>query len=215
MYYIPYGYQNQYRNPYYVNVPTYNYGTHPVYLPYPNEKEQVNRFNYLGTSKGYRTTLLKDYGPRPFAVNINEASIQNNTYRTALWTGPHLQVTLMSINVGEDIGLEIHPDTDQFLRIEQGQGIVKMGKNKNKLNFERNLTDDSAIMVPSGTWHNVINTGNTPLKLYSIYAPPHHPFGTVHITKEDAMAAEGGHRRGNGNTVVYGRTPDEWVQSFW
>ena len=74
--------------------------------------------------------MLKDYGSKPFVVNINEAAKQNNTYRTALWTGKHLQVTLMSINVGEDIGLEIHPNVDQFLRIEQGQGIVQMGKSK-------------------------------------------------------------------------------------
>jgi mannose-6-phosphate isomerase-like protein (cupin superfamily) len=123
-------------------------------------------------------------------VNINQAAKQNSTYRTALWTGNHLQVTLMSINVGEDIGLEIHPDVDQFLRIEQGQGVVQMGKSKNNLNFVRKVSDDSAIVVPAGTWHNVTNTGNIPLKLYSIYAPPHHPHGTVHVTKADAMAAE-------------------------
>ena len=130
--------------------------------------------------------MLKDYGPEPFVVNINQAAKQNNTYRTALWTGKHLQVTLMSLNVGEDIGLEIHPNVDQFLRIEQGQGIVQMGKSKDNLNFVRNVYDDSAIMIPAGTWHNVTNTGNIPLKLYSIYAPPNHPFGTVHVTKADA-----------------------------
>jgi mannose-6-phosphate isomerase-like protein (cupin superfamily) len=96
----------------------------------------------------------------------------------------------MSINVGEDIGLEIHPNVDQFLRIEQGQGIVQMGKSKDNLNFERKVYDDSAIMIPAGTWHNAINIGNIPLKLYSIYAPPRHPRGTVHVTKADAMAAE-------------------------
>lgn len=133
---------------------------------------------------------LEDYGPNPFVININEASKQNNTYRTAIWTGNHLQVTLMSINIGDDIGLEIHPYVDQFLRIEQGQGIVRMGRTKDKLNFERMIFDDSAIMVPAGTWHNVINTGNIPLKLYSIYAPPNHPFGTIHTTKADAIAAE-------------------------
>ena len=101
-----------------------------------------------------------------------------------------LFLDIMSIKVGEDIGLEIHPVTDQFLRIEAGQGIVKMGRTKDKLNFKANLTDEMAIMVPAGTWHNIINTGNKPLKLYSIYAPPHHPYGTVHKTKADAEAAE-------------------------
>jgi mannose-6-phosphate isomerase-like protein (cupin superfamily) len=133
---------------------------------------------------------VKDYGRKPFVVNINEAAKQNNTYRTALWTGNHLQVTLMSINVGEDIGLEIHPNIDQFLRVEQGQGVVQMGKTKDHLNFVQKVNDDFAIMIPAGTWHNVTNTGNTPLKLYSIYAPPQHPFGTVHLTKAQAFAAE-------------------------
>lgn len=133
-----------------------------------------------------------DFGPEPFVVDINEATEENDTYRTALWTGEFLQVTLMSINPGEDIGLEIHPDTDQFLRIEEGEGIVQMGANPNALNFVRRVADDSAIMVPAGTWHNVRNTGNTPLRLYSIYAPPHHPHGTIHRTKADAIAAEQG-----------------------
>ena len=79
--------------------------------------------------------MIKDYGSKPFVVNINEASKQNNTYRTALWTGKHLQVTLMSLKAGEDIGLEIHPHVDQFLRIEQGQGIVQMGKRKRSFKF--------------------------------------------------------------------------------
>jgi mannose-6-phosphate isomerase-like protein (cupin superfamily) len=123
-------------------------------------------------------------------VNIHEATKQNSTFRTALWTGNHLQVTLMSINVGEDIGLEVHPDVDQFLRIEEGQGIVQMGDTKDNLTFQARVSDDFAIMVPAGKWHNLTNTGNMPLKLYTIYAPPEHPFGTVHGTKAEAMAAE-------------------------
>ncbi|WP_026889015.1 cupin domain-containing protein [Clostridium beijerinckii] len=126
---------------------------------------------------------LKDYGPQPLVVNIDKATKQNTNFRTALWTGEHFQVTLMSINVGDDIGLEIHPDTDQFIRIEEGQGVVKMGRSEDKLEFQANARDDFAIMVPAGTWHNVINTGTKPLKVYSIYAPPHHPHGTVHVTK--------------------------------
>ncbi|KYD29782.1 cupin domain-containing protein [Parageobacillus toebii NBRC 107807] len=186
MYYVPF----MYPYPYYINVPMYNYGRQPVYWSIPNEIGHAKRLDFLQSSKGRDKIELKDYGPKPFVVNINEAAKQNNTYRTALWTGNHLQVTLMSLNVGEDIGLEIHPDVDQFLRIEQGQGIVQMGKSKDNLNFERKVYDDSAIMIPAGTWHNVINIGNIPLKLYSIYAPPEHPRGTVHVTKADAMAAE-------------------------
>ncbi|MDG4657289.1 cupin domain-containing protein [Ectobacillus antri] len=137
-----------------------------------------------------RAIELKDYGPQPFVVDINAATKQNNTYRTALWTGKNLQVTLMSLNVGEDIGLEIHPKLDQFLRVEQGQGVVQMGKTKEKVDLQAMVSDDYAMMIPAGTWHNVINTGNIPMKLYSIYAPPQHPYGTVHVTKADAMAAE-------------------------
>lgn len=133
---------------------------------------------------------LKDYGADPFVVNIEEATLQNPNFRTALWTGKHLQLTLMSIEIGDDIGLEVHPDVDQFLRIEQGQGIVLMGDNKNNLYFQRRVSDNYAIFVPAGIWHNVINTGCTPLKLYSIYAPPEHPHGTIHRTKADAEKAE-------------------------
>lgn len=137
---------------------------------------------------------LKDYGPKPFAVNIEEATKQNDTFRTALWTGKYLQLTLMSINVGEDIGLEIHPDHDQFIRIEDGEGLVKMGCRKDMLNFQARVCDGFAFIIPAGTWHNLINTGNKPIKLYSIYAPPQHPHGTVHKTKADAEAAEENHR---------------------
>ncbi len=132
------------------------------------------------------TIKLKDYGPEPFVVDIEEATIQNNNFRTALWTGKHLQLTLMSINVGEDIGLEVHHDLDQFIRIERGQGLVMMGDSRDNLDFRQRVEDDDVIFIPAGKWHNIINTGRTPLKLYSIYAPPAHPHGTVHKTKKDA-----------------------------
>lgn len=126
---------------------------------------------------------MKDNGPQPYVINIDEATKQNNNFRIALWTGNHLQVTLMSINVGDDIGLEIHPNTDQFIRIEDGEGSVRMGRSKDNLDFQVNARDGFAIMIPAGTWHNIINTGNKPLKVYSIYAPPHHPHGVVQVTK--------------------------------
>jgi mannose-6-phosphate isomerase-like protein (cupin superfamily) len=189
--------------PYDTNDPIHQYGS-----PRSLWGAHTNHLDDPRLLTGFRYLPLKDYGPNPLALNINEATKQNNTYRTALWTGEHLQVTLMSIDIGDDIGLEIHHDVDQFLRIEQGQGIVRLGKNKNNLTFESIVGDDSAIFIPAGTWHDVINTGNTPLKLYSIYAPPNHPFGTIHPTKADAAAAENGH----GNTNVFGKTPDEWVK---
>ncbi|WP_342559828.1 cupin domain-containing protein [Psychrobacillus sp. FSL W7-1457] len=197
MYYAPYMYQY----PYYVNSPQYIYGNTHGYWAVPNEVA-------FGSHHSYYENVLKDYGANPFVININEATKVNQTFRTALWTGSRLQVTLMSLNVGEDVGLEIHPEVDQFLRVEQGQGIVQMGNSKDNLNLQWSVFDDSAIVIPAGTWHNLTNTGNVPLKLYSIYAPPNHPFGTVHKTKADAMEME----QGNGNTKYYGKTPDEWVK---
>ena len=133
----------------------------------------------------------RDHGPRPHVININEATLQNNTYRTALWTGQYLQLTVMSIPPGEDIGLEMHPDTDQFLRIEEGQGIVQMGPSKRNLDLRQPVFNDTAVFVPAGTWHNITNIGRTPMKIYTIYAPPHHPHGTVHATKAIAEMMEG------------------------
>ena len=128
---------------------------------------------------------ITDFGGRPFVVDVTRASKANGNYRTALWTGDHLQMTVMSLGVGEDIGLEVHPRTDQILRIESGNGLVQMGDSENNLTFAQPAFDDSAIFIPAGTWHNLTNTGNTPLKLYSIYGPPQHPFGTIHQTKAD------------------------------
>lgn len=133
---------------------------------------------------------LKDYGPEPFVVDIEKATKQNDNFRTVLWTGEYLQLTLMSIDVGEDIGLEMHPDVDQFIRIEEGNGLVMMGDREDRLKFQEKVSNDFAIIIPAGTWHNLINTGNKAIKLYSIYAPPEHPRGTVHETKAEAEAAE-------------------------
>jgi len=135
--------------------------------------------------------MMHDYGPYPYALNIDEATTKNNTYRTAIWTGKHLQATVMSINVGDDIGLEVHPDTDQFIRLEQGEGLAMMGNAKDNLYYHQNVKKDWAVFVPAGTWHNIKNTGSCPMKVYTIYAPPHHPHGTVHATKEIAEQEEG------------------------
>ena len=134
-----------------------------------------------------------DHGPQPYVVNIEELTISNDTFRTAAWTGANMQMTLMAIQPGEDIGLEVHTDHDQFLRVEQGLGLVQMGASEGTLDFEANVEGDDAIFVPAGTWHNVTNTGDAPLKLYSIYAPAEHPYGTVHATKAEADAAEAEH----------------------
>ena len=166
----------------------------PMYSMYPypvwGNQQMYNMFTYPIWSNApiykRKEINLKDYGPYPFVVNINDAAKQNNTFRTILWTGNNLQVALMSINIGDDIGLEIHPQVDQFIRIEEGEALVKIGETKDNLDFQRKAFNNYAIMIPAGMWHNIINIGNKPLKLYSIYAPPEHPRDTVHETKADA-----------------------------
>jgi mannose-6-phosphate isomerase-like protein (cupin superfamily) len=137
-------------------------------------------------------TKVTDYGPEPYVANIEAATLENENYRTTLWTGKNLQVTVMAIQPGHDIGLEVHEDHDQFLRIEQGSATVYMGPAKDNLD-ERTAHDDDAVFVPAGTWHNLVNSGDEVLKVYSVYAPPEHPHGTVHVTKEEADADEHEH----------------------
>ena len=130
-----------------------------------------------------------DNGPEPVVTNIESLTLDNTNYRTTLWTGINLQVTLMAIMPGHDIGLEVHAMRDQFLRIEQGSATVQMGSTETDLKSWQAGVDD-AVIVPAGTWHNLTNSGTEILKIYSIYAPAEHPHGTVHVTKEDADADE-------------------------
>ena len=149
--------------------------------------------NKVHSTKEGSVIMLKDYGAEPTVLNIEDHTLINGNFRTALWTGTKLQVTVMSISVGGEVGLEQHPDTDQFLRIEDGQARVVMGDTKESLTFIKTAEKDFAIFVPAGKWHNIINTGKSPLKLYSIYSPVEHPHGTVHKTFEEAEEAEHQH----------------------
>lgn len=159
-----------------------------------NYNDPINNTNILRDLRQVHSYNTKtDFGPAPFVVDINKATLSNNTFRTALWTGTHLQLTLMNIPVGGDIGLEMHPNVDQFLRIEDGQGLTQMGSSREHLYLQQPIYNDSAIFIPAGTWHNIINTGNKSLKLYSIYAPPNHSWGTVHQTKLAAEVDENNH----------------------
>lgn len=133
---------------------------------------------------------FSDHGKQPYVTNIETLTKGNETFRTAIWTGEHLQMTLMSIEVGGDIGLEVHPDNDQFLRVEAGEAEVVMGPSRDNLEQKFKAEDDFGIFIPAGTWHNIINTGNEPLKLYSLYGPSHHEHGTIHQTRAEADEAE-------------------------
>jgi mannose-6-phosphate isomerase-like protein (cupin superfamily) len=133
---------------------------------------------------------MEDVGPEPQSFDLEKATVDNDTYRTVAWSGKHLQLTLMSIPVGEDIGLEAHPGTDQFLRLDAGRGRVQMGPSKDRLDFEREVEDGWAVFVPAGTWHNITNIGDEPMRLYAVYAPVHHAAGKVHPTAADAERDE-------------------------
>ena len=139
------------------------------------------------------STKLTEEGPNPFVTNIEADTLANDNYRTTRWTGSNIQLTLMSIEPGRDIGLEVHEHGDQFLRVEAGRARVQMGPSEDDLNFDREVGDDWAIFVPAGAWHNITNIGDEPLKVYAIYGPPEHPHGTDHATKAEADADEHHH----------------------
>ena len=129
---------------------------------------------------------LMDRGPMPFVTELNIVASMNPNYRSTIWTGNLLQLTVMSIPPYDDIGLEMHDDTDQFLFIVDGTGCVQMGPANDNIVFYKPVWTGNGIFVPAGTWHNIVNTGNADLKLFTVYAPPHHPHGTIHKTKADA-----------------------------
>jgi mannose-6-phosphate isomerase-like protein (cupin superfamily) len=125
--------------------------------------------------------------------DVERETLDNETFRTVVFTGEHAQLTTMRLAPGEDIGWEAHHDRDQFLRVEQGRGRAELGRGEDAVDETHDLEPDWALVVPAGVWHNVVNTGADDLKLYSIYSPPEHPDGTVHRTKADAEADEHGH----------------------
>ena len=121
---------------------------------------------------------------------IRKATLYNEYFRREMWTGEHMQITVMSIPIGGEVGKEVHEDLDQFLVVEQGAGSVFMGEAAEEMAFVGEATEGAGILVPAGTYHNVLNDGRIPLKLFSIYAPPNHPVGTLQRTKADADREE-------------------------
>lgn len=120
-----------------------------------------------------------------YSVDIEERTEENPYFREVLYTAPHSQLVVMTLQVGEDIGQERHDDTDQFIRVESGEGEAILDGERHP------LRDGVAVVIPAGTEHNVINTSSTePLRLYTIYSPPNHPDGAVHRTKQEAEESE-------------------------
>ena len=115
-----------------------------------------------------------------YVDNIEQATVANEDFRRVLYTGKNLQLVLMTLPPGCDIGEEVHDDRDQFFRIEQGEGVIRIDGVDNR------VEDDFAVIVPAGARHNVINTGSAPLRLYTIYGPPEHRDKVVHKAKSDA-----------------------------
>ena len=122
---------------------------------------------------------------RGYCENIERQTLENEDFRRVLYTGRHLQLVLMTLRPGEEIGEEVHEGTDQFFRIEQGSGVIDID------GVENRVEDDFAVIVPAGARHNVRNTGSEPLRLYTLYAPPEHKDQIVQATKAEADARHG------------------------
>lgn len=138
-------------------------------------------------------TELQDHGETPWIADIEEITLGNDLFRQTKWTGKNIQLTLMSIPVGGEIGGEVHPANDQFIRVESGNGRAMMGKTENDLIIDEEVSDDWVLLIPAGYWHNLVNVGDAPLKLYAIYGPPEHARGTIHKTYEESEAAHHDH----------------------
>ncbi len=121
-----------------------------------------------------------------YVGSVEKQTLENTCFRQVLFTGKHAQLVVMCLKPGEEIGEEVHQNVDQFFRIEQGEAKFVFNEKQ-----ERPVRDGDAVVVPAGTYHNVVNTSKTvSLKLYTIYSPPNHPDGTVHKTRAEAEAAE-------------------------
>lgn len=122
--------------------------------------------------------------------DVERAVKDNSFFRQVVFTAEHMQLVVMSLPPGEEIGVEMHDHLEQFVRVESGRATVTMGPSKDEVADSYDVAADWAVIIPGGTWHNVINTGDGDLKLYTIYAPPEHADGTIHQTKAEAAEAE-------------------------
>ena len=126
----------------------------------------------------------------PCVENIAQMALQNTNFRTTVWTGGYAQMTLMCVDNCDELGVEVHPESDQIIRVEQGKACVKMGECKERLHFSQMMCPGEVVFIPAGVWHNIVNMEDAALKLSVIYAKPNHPMGTIHRTKAEAEESE-------------------------
>ena len=142
-----------------------------------------------------------------YITNIEEATLKNDVFRKVLFTTEHSQLVLMSLKPGEDIGTETH-DLDQFIRVESGRGTARLN------GVEYGLADGTAVVIPAGTEHNIMNSGQESLKLYTIYSPPEHKDGIVHATKRDALADREDHFDGKTASMLQDMSPASLIATI-
>ena len=141
-------------------------------------------------SMSFERKESQDFGGKACLIDIRNEALSNENFRKVIWTGEHLQVTVMSIPAGGEIGLEMHDDVDQLVKVEGGCANVYMGACKHQVKCMGKINANYAVLIPAGTWHNIINACSCPLKVYSVYAPPKHSQGTIHKSKLDSDLAE-------------------------
>ncbi len=157
----------------------------PIPIPEDKSRPSQNSGNCAKPPREVGKADRTDMGNSPTILNVEKSAKANPFYRNTLWTGEHSQITVMSIPTGEEIGIEKHDENDQFIKIEDGFGEVYFGRSPEELSLVGRINDEFAVIVPAGIYHNIKNIGNKPLKLYSVYSPSHHPYGTLHKTKSD------------------------------
>ncbi len=136
-----------------------------------------------GDAPERNTDCSDEHGGEVYSLSVFRTACKNRSFRENVWTGDHLQLTVMSIDRGDDIGVEVHNDTDQYIRVESGCAVALVGTSADNLSQKYRLSSGDAIFIPACTWHNIVNSGRGTLKLSSIYAPPHHPRCTVQKNK--------------------------------
>lgn len=155
----------------------------------PNEEKTTDK----QTEEPQSVADTKDMGKKPWVLNIEEATVDNEHYRLANWTGENIQLVLMSLKPGEEIEKEMHEGHDQFIRVEQGNARIRMGKKEDALDFDETVSHDWAMLIPAKYWHHIENTGDKDLKIYTIYGPAEHDKGTLHKTYKEAKSQHHGH----------------------